>query len=155
MSGFTPDRFDKAILSILQADAKVPLRLIGEKVNLSAAAVQRRIRRLEDEAVIERQVVHVDPQKVGRPITLIIEIHTERTQMADLDAMKTQLTAPEVQQCYYVTGDADFMLVITVTSMTEYEDLARRLFYNNPNIKWFRSTVVLDRVKTGMSVPVK
>ena len=66
--------------------------------------------------------------------------------------MKVQLSGPEVQQCYYVTGDADFMLVITVATMAEYEALARRLFDDNKNVKWFRTIVVMDRVKAGMTV---
>ena len=56
-----------------------------------------------------------------------MEVQAERTQTSDLDAMKSALSERQVQQCYYVTGDADFVLVLTVASMAEYEALARRL----------------------------
>lgn len=62
--------------------------------------------------------------------------------------------APEVQQCYYVTGDADFMLVIVVPTMADYEALTRRLFFDGGNVKRFRTLVVMDRVKVGLGVPL-
>jgi len=63
-------------------------------------------------------------------------------------------TASEVQQCYYVTGEADFVLVVVVASMADYESLARRLFFGNHNVKRFRTFVAMDRVKVGLEVPV-
>jgi DNA-binding Lrp family transcriptional regulator len=80
-------------------------------------------------------------------------VHAERTHLEDLDAMKAHLSGPEIQQCYYVTGDADFVLVVTVATMADYEALAGRLFYKNKNVKWFRSIVVMDRVKVGLTLP--
>jgi len=148
------DSFDRAILNRLQADNTTPLRVIGEQVNLSTAATQRRIRRLEDRGVIQANTAVIDPESVGRPITILVEVQAERTRSADLDAMKGELSGPEVQQCYYVTGDADFMLVLTVASMADYEALARRLFYENPNVKLFKTIVVMDRVKVGLTVPI-
>lgn len=59
-----------------------------------------------------------------------------------------------MQQCYYVTGEVDFVLVLNVANMQEYQDLAGRLFAENPNVKWFKTLVALDRVKVGLEVPV-
>ncbi|TGR95743.1 Lrp/AsnC family transcriptional regulator, partial [Mesorhizobium sp. M2E.F.Ca.ET.209.01.1.1] len=61
---------------------------------------------------------------------------------------------PQVQQCYYVTGEADFILVVTVATMADYETLTRRLFFANNNVKRFRTFVAMDRVKVGLEVPV-
>ena len=148
------DAFDRAILDLIQVDAGTPLRLIGERVNLSTAATQRRIRRLKERGVIQAQVAVVDPECVGRPITILVEVQAERTHGADLDAMKAQLSGPEIQQCYYVTGSADFLLVLTVASMADYEALARRLFYENRNVKSFQTIIAMDRVKVGLTVPI-
>ncbi len=72
-----------------------------------------------------------------------------------IDAVKREFaSAPEVQQCYYVTGEADFVLVIVVPTMTDYEALTRRLFFGNDNVKRFRTLVAMDRVKVGLSVPL-
>ncbi|MBS0450021.1 MAG: Lrp/AsnC family transcriptional regulator [Proteobacteria bacterium] len=148
------DAYDRQLLVILQKDNRTPLRVLAEQVHLSTAAVQRRIRRMEDAGVITANAAVVDPDKVGQAITILVEVHAERTQTPDLDAMKAALSGPEVQQCYYVTGDADFVLVLTVSTMAEYEALARRLFYDNKNVQWFRTVVVMDRVKVGLNVPV-
>lgn len=149
------DEFDLKILDILQRDNATPQREIGEAVNLSAPAVQRRIKRLEETGVIAANVAVIDPGKVGRPITIVVEIAVESEKIDLLDAVKASFAAaPEVQQCYYVTGEADFVLIVTVTSMAEYEALTRRLFFANPNIKRFRTLVAMDRVKAGLSVPL-
>ena len=147
------DKFDRAILDLVQRDNTTPLRLMAEQVNLSTAAVQRRIKRMEERGVITGNVAIVDPTAVGRPITIIVEVMAERTSLEALEAMKAHFAVPEVQQCYYVTGEVDFVLVLTVASMQEYQALARRLFAENANVTWFKTIVALDRVKVGLEVP--
>jgi len=151
----TLDRTDKAILNLLQRDNKMSQRRIAELVNLSAPAVQRRIKRLEDTGVIQANVSIVDPAKVGQPIILFVQVamESERTDLYEM-AKRSFVAAPEVQQCYYVTGEADFMLVISVRSMGDYEALTRRLFFQNNNVKHFRTFVAMDRVKVGLSIPL-
>lgn len=156
MSALRPsdlDSFDLAILAILEQNNTIPLRVIGEKINLSTAAVQRRIRRLEEGGVITGNVAVIDPEWAGKPITIIAEVHMDRTDIGELNALKRSFSVPEVQQCYYVTGDADFILIINVSTMSEYEDLARRMFYENKDVKWFRTIVVMNRVKVGLTSP--
>jgi DNA-binding Lrp family transcriptional regulator len=147
------DKFDRAILELVQRDNTTALRLIAEQVNLSTAAVQRRIKRMEEKGIITGNVAIVDPTPVGRPITIIVEVMTERTSLDELEKMKAHFAVPEVQQCYYVTGEVDFVLVLTVASMQEYQVLARRLFAENANVTWFKTIVALDRVKVGLEVP--
>lgn len=150
------DSFDLAILDILQRDNTTPQRTIGEAVYLSAAAVQRRIKRMQESGVIRANVAVVDPAQVGRPITLLVEVEVESERIDLVDAAKASFaSAPEVQQCYYVTGEADFVLVITVETMGDYEALTRRLFFKNHNVKRFRTLVVMDRVKAGLGVPLR
>lgn len=149
------DAFDLAILDILQRDNATPQRTIGEAVNLSAPAVQRRIKKLEAAGVITAHVAVIDPPSVGQAVTLLVEVHLENERLDLLDAAKARLAAdPHVQQCYYVTGDADFMLVVTVPTMADYEALTRRLFFDGGNVKRFRTLVVMDRVKVGLGVPL-
>lgn len=155
-SAHTPyamDAFDRAILDIVQYDNTTPLRTLAERVNLSSASVQRRIKRMEECGVITSNVAVVDPVQVGRPITIVVEIMTERTSIDALEAMKKHFAVPEIQQCYYVTGEADFVLIINVATMQDYQALARRLFAENPNVKWFKTMVALDRVKVSLEVP--
>ena len=150
------DSFDLAILEILQKDNSTSHRAIGEAVNLSAPAVQRRIKRLEESGVVKANVAVVDPDKVGQSITIFVEVEVVSETTGLIDAAKASfLAAPEVQQCYYVTGEADFILIIVVPTMSAYEALTRRLFFSNDNVKKFRTFVAMDRVKVGLQVPLR
>lgn len=149
------DSFDIAILRILQRDNTTPQRVIGEAVNLSAPAVQRRIKRLEQAGVIRANVAVIEPAAVGQAITLFVEVELVSETAQDIDAAKREFTAAEaVQQCYYVTGEADFILVVVVPSMAAYEALTRNLFFENNNVRKFRTFVAMDRVKVGLTVPL-
>jgi len=149
------DSFDRAILRILQRDNKTPQRQIGEAVNLSAAAVQRRIAAMEDAGVIARNVAIVDTHAVAMTITSIVEVQmiNEHQQTAAAARALFQAT-PEVQQCYYVTGGISFVLVIVAPDMPSYEALTRRLFNENAAVANFRSLIALDRVKTGSEIVI-
>ena len=150
------DQFDRAILAILQKNNSTPLREISAKVNLSAAAVQRRIKRLEEDGTICANTAVLDPAHIGRPITIIAEVELISETAELIDAAKKGFSdIPEVQQCYYVTGEADFVLVITVASMADYEALTRRLFLGNTNVRRFRTSVALDRVKAKLEYPLQ
>jgi DNA-binding Lrp family transcriptional regulator len=149
------DRFDLAILKILQQNNCTPQRAIGEAVNLSAPAIQRRIKRMHEAGVIIANVAVVDPTQIGRGITIFVEVEIGSENVGAIDEAKRSFAAaPEVQQCYYVAGGADFVLVVTVGSMSEYEALTRRLFFENQSVRRFRTLVAMDRVKTGLSVPI-
>jgi DNA-binding Lrp family transcriptional regulator len=125
-----------------------------DAVNLSAPAVQRRVRRLEASGVISSNVAVIDPARVGRPITIIVEVEVVSEKAAEIDALKHIFkTAPDVQQCYYVTGEFDFVLVITAPTMAAYEAFTRQIFFSNPNVRRFRTLVAMDLVKVGLDVP--
>ena len=155
MSDAVLDSFDLAILRILQKDNAMAHRQIGERVNLSAPSVQRRIRRMERSGVIAANVAVVDPEKVGLPLTIIVEVELVSESTEEIDAIKKRLfSTPEVQQCYYVTGEVDIVLVMLVGSMTEYEELSRALFIENEAVRKFRTFVSMDRVKSKLEVRV-
>ena len=146
------DRADLAILAILQRDNLTPQREIGEAVHLSAPAVQRRIKRMTESGVIQANVALVDPAAVGCPVTLFVEVEVISETADQIQAAKAAFrAAPEVQQCYYVTGDADFVLVVVVPGMAHYEALTQRLFFGNNNVKRFKTSVAMDRVKVGLA----
>lgn len=154
-STHTLDIFDRKILAILQKDNLTPQRTIGEAIGLSAAAVQRRIKRMTQDGVIEANVAVIDPAAVGQPITIFVEVEVISETAEQIEAAKREFTsAKEIQQCYYVTGEADFVLVIVVTSMAHYEALTRHLFFGNNNVKRFRTFVAMDRVKAGLAIDV-
>jgi len=154
-SSSTIDASDRAILRLVQRDNKMPQRRIGEAVNLSAAAVQRRIAAMEESGVILRNVAIVDPEVVGLPITSIVEVTLRDERAATVDAAKALFRdAPEVQHCYYVTGGVSFVLLLSSPDMRSYEALTRRLFAENDLVARFRSLLALDRVKADIALPL-
>ncbi|MBO1326761.1 Lrp/AsnC family transcriptional regulator [Acetobacter sp. TBRC 12305] len=149
------DQFDRAILRILQNDSRTSQRMIAESVHLSPAAVQRRISAMENSGIIEANVAIVAPDAVQSSITIIVEVHLQNDRAATIEPMKALFNAtPEVQQCYYVTGNGGFFLVMLVPDMKRYEHLSRTLFSENSFVDTFRTLVVLDRVKTGLGIVI-
>jgi DNA-binding Lrp family transcriptional regulator len=149
------DDYDRKLLSEVQKDARIPQNELGARVNLSTAAVNRRLKRLSDDHVIERYTAVVEPGAVGYPLMIVVTVEIEREQMDLLDSMKRTFEAcPQIQQCYYVAGEWDFVLVLVVQHMDQYNELTRQLFFGNNNVKRFKTLVVMDRVKAGQNVPV-
>ena len=149
------DRQDRAILRLLQQNNKLPQRAIAEAVNLSAAAVQRRIAAMERSGVIAANVAVVDAHAVAATVTAIVEVTLTDERAATVDRAKALFReVPEVQQCYYVTGGISFVLVIVTQDMRSYERLTRRLFAENEAVKGYRSLVALDRVKAGAALVI-
>lgn len=150
------DTFDHKILAHYQYDTQVPAAEIGAQVGLSAAAVQRRLKRLREAGVIEAETARISPKAVGLPVTCIVAVDLRDESTREMARFKRRMTArPEVQQCYYVTGQADFMLVVLAASMESYEAFTREALLEDANVQSFTTHVVLDRVKTGMSLPIR
>jgi Lrp/AsnC family leucine-responsive transcriptional regulator len=148
------DRIDRKILALYQGDTRRIAESIGAEVGLSAAAVQRRLKRLREDGVIRANVAVLDGVRVGAPITCIVTL-SMASAPHELDAFKRAIRAePEVQQCYQVTGGHDFVLVIASASMEAYGRFARTWFEGNPQVSRYETSVVLDRVKLGLSIPV-
>lgn len=149
------DEFDRAILRIVQKDNRMPQRQIAERVNLSAAAVQRRIAAMENAGIIAGNTAVVNVQAVSMSITAIVEIRLKDERIETVDTAKTLFrSAPEVQQCYYVTGGISFILIVVAPDMSAYEEITRRLFAQNDSVASYRSLIALDRVKAGSTIVI-
>ncbi|MDG3086563.1 Lrp/AsnC family transcriptional regulator [Vibrio hannami] len=150
------DKADLAILSILQEDCRSPLDLIADEVGLSTVTVQRRIKRLRDSGVILRDVSVLDPEQLGWKMTflVLVEMERERSDMLD-NFRKRMINEPQVQQCYYITGEADFAVICLAKDMEDFEVLTHRLFFDDPNIRRFKTNVVMRRNKVGMDVMIE
>lgn len=151
----TLDRFDLAILERYQRDTQLPAKTIGDAVGLSAAAVQRRLKRLREEGVIERECALLAPKALGMAVTCIVAVDLDREGSIDLDRFRRDMERrPEVQQCYYVTGQSDFVLIVLTPDMEAYDAFTRQALMANSNVRSFTTQVVLERVKVSLNVPV-
>ncbi|ART99726.1 leucine-responsive regulatory protein [Yoonia vestfoldensis] len=149
------DRFDARILEALQLNARATAEALSDHVGLSADACRKRLARLRASGVIEAEIAVLDPASVGRGLILIVEVTLQHERKIALDRFKAAMqAAPEVMQCYYVTGHADFILILSARDMADYEDFTRRHFFAEDNVLRFRTSAVMDRVKTGFALPV-
>lgn len=147
------DRIDRHILRCLQLDNKVSNLQLAEEVGLSPPACLRRVRRLREEGIIVADVSLVNPRLLGRVINIIVEVEMNRDQLDVHDAFMLKMqAAPEVTQCYQVTGDVDFVLVVMVADMEAYEAFARRELASDVNLRKFRSLISLKRNKFSTAV---
>lgn len=150
------DRIDARILEVIQKNNRLTSEALGEVVGLSATGCQRRLKRLRSEGIIEADVSIVSPRAVGRPIQMLVLVTMERERSDIIDKFKKAIrSSAEVVNGFYVTGEADFVLYVTAQSMEDYEEFTRVFFYENPDIKGFKTMVIMDRVKAGFAIPVE
>ncbi len=142
------DAFDRALLAELQLNNQTPARLLAGRVGLSESAVLRRLRRLRNSGVIRADVSVVDPAVLGTPLTVHVLVSLEWEGTAALDAFERKLRArPEVQNAWYVTGDVEFVVMLRLASLGDYERFTREVFQDDPNVKLFRTLVALHEVR--------
>jgi DNA-binding Lrp family transcriptional regulator len=147
------DALDRKILGIVQGNARQTADAISAEVGLSPAAVQKRLKRMRETGVIEREIAVISGAAVGREMTVIVEVLLERENLATLEGFKRKMRSADcVQQCYYTTGEADFVLILQVSDIKEYERFTQEYFFENSNISRFKTAIVMDRVKVSLDV---
>ncbi|GAJ92699.1 Lrp/AsnC family transcriptional regulator [Agrobacterium rhizogenes] len=150
------DEKDREILLILQDNADQPAKAIAQVVNLSPSAVERRISKLKREGVIDRIVAVVSPAAVRRNLRILVEIEIQNEYRHNLEAFQRWLVqAPEVQSCWYVTGDTDFVLSVTVRDIEEYNAFIERMMTDQRElVRKYKSLIALKTIKHGMALSV-
>lgn len=149
------DELDKRILNALQADSSQTNNDLARAVHASPPTCLRRVKRLVDAGVIERQVAIVSPQKIGAGLTAIVEI-TLDNQAAERQVEFENVVAGEsaVLQCYRVSPGPDFVLVIQVADMPAYNALVHRLFASHANVRNVKSFFSIHRSKFETRIAV-
>ena len=151
----TLDAFDRKLLEQIQRDADVSAEALGAQIGLSGSAVLRRLKRLKADGTIVANVALVDPAKIGRPTFFIVALEVERERPELMSRLRQWLDGEDqVQQVFYVTGSADFILVISATDVESYDTLMSRLMADNPNVRRFTTNVALGVRKRGLFVPI-
>lgn len=149
------DRFDRQLLNLVQEDSALTAEELAHTLAHSPSAIQRRLRRLREDAVILREVAIVDPKKVGAPTFYVVSLQVERDRPESLVQLRTWLsTQDSIQQAFYVTGEADFVLIVTAPDTEAYDALMSRLMKENPNVTKFSTNVALGIVKRGLTIPI-
>jgi DNA-binding Lrp family transcriptional regulator len=142
------DEVDHRLLGLLQDDASRSNQALAEAAHVSAATALRRVRRLVEAGVIERQVAIVSPQAFGTGLTAIVEVTLDRQGVEHVDAFEARALAETgVQQCYRVAPGPDCVLVVWVRDMSHYNALVQRLFTEDANVRNVKSYFATRRSK--------
>jgi Lrp/AsnC family transcriptional regulator, leucine-responsive regulatory protein len=149
------DRFDRLLLTLVQQDAALTAEQLAEHVSLSASAIQRRLKRLREQGVIQRQIAVVDAAQIGRPTTFIAALQVDSERPEPMARLRAWLDAEgAVQQAFYVTGENDFVLVVAAADAASYEALMARLLADNPAVRRYTTQVAMGVLKRGLALPV-
>ena len=159
MKQISLDSIDIAILSQLQRDASLNNQDLAQAVHTSAPTCMRRIKRLRDAGLIERQIAVLNPQvlaeTIGSGLSAIVEISLDRQSAEELEQFEERIVKENaVQQCYRVSPGPDFVLVVHVANMVAYQELAKRLFNNDANVRNVKAFFSLNRSKFGAQLPL-
>lgn len=150
------DKTDIKILNLLQKNNQLTNLELAQLVNLSPPPCLRRVRRLRECGFITNDVALVDPFKVKQHLISFLSVSLEKQGDDFLDNFERKMNeCPEVKQCYFISGEVDYLLMVHVEDIAMYNDFIRNVFVNIPNIKSFRSSFCLNRIKYDTSFILK
>ena len=149
------DHVDAEILKLVQEDSRMTIKEIAYQLNLSTTPIFERLKRLEKGKVIQRYVALVDPKKVGKKLTVFINITIIDHSKKGLDAFLDQVTKyPEVIECHHITGDADFFLKVVVEDIERYNQFLTSQLSRVPNVGKVKSSFSLSVGKSTTAIDI-
>lgn len=148
----TLDPIDRKIIFVLQAEGRLPIVDLADRVGLSPTPCQRRVKRLEEEGVITRYAALIAPAVMGYGLQALVEVtlddHSEKT----VEAFEVAIRArAEVVACYAVTGDMDFLLHVFAPDLASFSDFAMKALLRMPGVKGSRSSFIMQAVKSDLA----
>jgi DNA-binding Lrp family transcriptional regulator len=159
MEQISLDTTDLQLLNLLQTDAAQSNQSLAQQVHVSPPTCLRRIKRLHDAGLIERQVALLHPDRLaalqGHGLSAIVEVTLDRQGAEWLDAFEARAVADDcVQQCWRVSPGPDFMLVVHTRDMPGYLALSQRLFTGDANVRNVKAFFATRRAKFETKVPI-
>ena len=156
---FIPDATDWQLLDWLQRDASLSNQALAERVHVSPPTCLRRVRRLQESGLIERQVALLQPDRLaalqGHGLAAIVEVSLDRQGAEHLDAFQARASADDaVQQCWRVSPGPDFVLVVHTRDMPAYLALSQRLFTQDANVRNVKVFFATQRAKFETKLPI-
>ena len=150
------DRFDVALLNLLQADGLSTAEELSRAVPLSPSAIARRIRRLRGEGLIAGDMCLLSPALVGDRLQAVVQVQLhEHAQQKGLAALRTRLAAAEeVQICLEVSGTFDLMLLVVTRGMAAFNAFADEVLAGSPAVRRYETSFVKKAVKTSLAIPL-
>ncbi len=146
------DATDWLILDQLQHDASLSNLELAQRVHTSAPTCLRRVRRMREAGLIERQIAVLDTDRLapllGHGLSAVVEVTLDRQDSAALEAFEARVAQDAaIQQCYRVSPGPDFVCIVHARDMPGYLALTQRLFTSDANVRNVKSYFSVKRVK--------
>ena len=148
------DKVDRAILRMLQEDAKTDIKVIADNLHMTKTPIYERIRKLEREGVIEKYVARVDRDKISSSMVVFCNVELENQKLDQIEKFSKDVSKiPEVMECYLLGGSSDFLLKVIVADLNEYHEFSSGKLAVLPNVSHIKSSFVLNEVKQSTVLP--
>jgi len=149
------DDFDLRLLRAVQQNNQLTLGQLAEMTSLSVSACRRRLVSLRQAKIIVHDMAVVDPDAVKRQTFVSTLVRLERDTPDAHLAFRRQINdTPEIIQAFFITGLADYSLLIAVDELEEYNQLAEKMFTENKDVRSYESAIVMKRLKWGSRIPI-
>jgi len=146
---------ERKILTVLQRDGRISNQSLAERVGLSASPCWRRVQALQDSGVIRRYVALLDPESVGFEVVAYAHINLKQHTRETVEKFEAAVrAAPQILECYAVTGDADFLLKVLVPDIAGYDRLLHDFVFSLPGVGQIHSNIALREVKYETAIPL-
>ena len=145
---------DRLLLAELQRDSRLTMHELAERAGMSTSACWRRVRAMENDGVIDRYAVIVDPKKAGFGLSSMVLVSLARHEQKNVDHFIREVSRhPEVLECFATSGEADFHLRVVVEDMDAYNRFLDEFIFRLPGVSQVRSNIVLKEIKSDTALP--
>lgn len=149
------DATDHRLLTMLQENAKMGVKAMARRLNMSKTPVYERIKRYEREGIIDRYVAIVNRRKLTTPMVVFCSVSLDSQKLAEITAFSDAVRGiPEVLECYLMGGANDFLLKVVVADLQAYHEFSSGKLAALPNVAQIKSTFVLNEVKRSTVFPL-
>lgn len=149
------DKTDKQILAFLQKNGKMTIKEMAKRLDLSTTPIFERIKKMEKNGIIDQYTIVVNPRKLGKKLYAFAHISLKHHDKQLVDEFVEKIVeVPEVMECHYTTGSADFIIKILVDDMDKYKEFVIEQLFNIPNIGKIESYLSLEVKKKTSIIPI-
>lgn len=149
------DKIDQKILSIVQVHGRIPAVELADQIGLSATSAGERLRRLQDDGIIQGYGARLDPQLLGLGLLVFVEVHLDKTTPDVFEKFSRAIRrAPEVLECHMVAGGFDYLVKVRLANIAEYRRFLGDVLLSLPGVRETRTYAVMEEVKSDNILPI-
>lgn len=149
------DKFDRAILEILQDDCTLAIGALAERIGLGSTACWRRIQKLEEEGILRKRVALLDRAKLNIGVTVFVSIKTNQHSAEWLQTFHARVAEiVEVVELYRMAGDTDYLLKMAVPDIAGYDAVYKQLI-QIPGLSDISSSFAMEQIKYTTAMPLR